>query len=152
MGFPGGRVLKNLPASAGDTWEMGSIPGSRRSLGVENGNPLQYSCLENSIDRGAWQATVHGVTESWTCQVASVMSNSLQPCGPWPTRLLCLWDFSRQEYWSGLPFPPSGDLSDWPRDQTHISYISSIGNRFFTTSTTWKPQRVGHDWANDTHP
>ena len=62
-GFPGGRVVKNLPANAGDTREMGSIPGSRRSPGVENGNPLQYSCLENSMDRGAWQTTVPGVAE-----------------------------------------------------------------------------------------
>ena len=44
--------------------EMGSVPGSGRSPGEGNGNPLQYSCLENSTDRGAWQATVHGVTES----------------------------------------------------------------------------------------
>ena len=53
---------KNPPANAGD---MGSIPGSGRSSGEGNGNPLQYSCLENSTDRGAWWATVHGVTKSW---------------------------------------------------------------------------------------
>ena len=58
MGFPGGSVVKNPPASAGDT---GSIPGSGRSPGEGNGNPLQYFCLENPKDRGAWQATVHGV-------------------------------------------------------------------------------------------
>ena len=58
-GFPGGSGGKES-ANAGDT---GSIPGSRRSPGEENGNPLQYSCLENSMDRGAWQATDHGVTE-----------------------------------------------------------------------------------------
>ena len=51
------------PANAGDA---GSIPGSGRSPGVRNGNPLQYSCLENSMDRGAWQAAVYGVTESQT--------------------------------------------------------------------------------------
>ena len=51
-------VVKNLPASAGD---VGSIPGSGRSPGEGNGKPLQYSCLENLMDRGAWQATVHGV-------------------------------------------------------------------------------------------
>ena len=62
-GFPGGTVVKNLPANTGDTRDAGSIPGSGRSPGVENGNLLQYSCLENSIDRGAWQAIVHGVTE-----------------------------------------------------------------------------------------
>ena len=62
-GFPGGVVVKNLLANAGDTRDAGSIPGSGRSPGVENGNLLQYSCLENSIDRGAWQAIVHGVTK-----------------------------------------------------------------------------------------
>ena len=55
-------VVKNLPASAGDA---GSIPGSGRSPGGGNGNPLQYSCLENSVDRGDWQASVHGVAKSW---------------------------------------------------------------------------------------
>ena len=59
-------VLKNLPADAGNIRDMGSIPGSGRSPGGGHGNPLQYSCLENPMDRGAWQATVYGVTESWT--------------------------------------------------------------------------------------
>ena len=62
-GFKDGSVVKNLPANAGDT---GSIPGSGRSPGGGHGNPLQYSCLENPMDRGAGQATVHGVTESQT--------------------------------------------------------------------------------------
>ena len=62
LSFPGDPVVKNLPANAGDT---GSIPGSERSPGVGNGNPLQYSCLENLIDRGAWPTTVHGVTKIW---------------------------------------------------------------------------------------
>ena len=61
QGFPGGSVVKNLPTNAGD---MGSIPGSGRSPGGRNGNPLQYACLENPMDRGAWEATVHGVPES----------------------------------------------------------------------------------------
>ena len=59
-GFLGGSVVKNLPANAG---YLGSIPGSGRSLGGGNGNPFQYSCLENPMDRGAWRATVHGVTK-----------------------------------------------------------------------------------------
>ena len=54
-------MVKNLPASAGD---MGSIPGSGRSPGGGNDNPLQYSCLENSMERGAWRVTAHGVTKS----------------------------------------------------------------------------------------
>ena len=53
---------KNAPANAGDAKEVGLIPGSCRFLG----NPLQYSCPENSMDRGAWWATVHGITKSWT--------------------------------------------------------------------------------------
>ena len=57
----GGSVVKNLPTNAGDT---GSILGMQRFPGGGNGNPLQCSCLENPMDRGAWQATVHGVTES----------------------------------------------------------------------------------------
>ena len=59
-------VVKNLPANAGDTRDAGSIPGSGRSPGGGYGNPLQCSCLENPMDRGAWQATVHGVTKSQT--------------------------------------------------------------------------------------
>ena len=64
MDFPGGAVVKNLPANAGDSGDMGSIPGSGRFHGEGNGNPLEYSCLGNSMDRGTWQTTVHGVTKS----------------------------------------------------------------------------------------
>ena len=56
-------MVKNSPANAGDARDVGLIPGLRRSPGVGNGKPLQYSCLENPMDRGAWQATVHGVTK-----------------------------------------------------------------------------------------
>ena len=59
-------MIKNSPANAGDTRDVGSIPGSGRSPGEENGNPLQYSCLENPVDRGASWATVHGVAKRWT--------------------------------------------------------------------------------------
>ena len=64
--FSHGTVVKNLPANAGDTRDVGSIPGSGRSPGEGNDSPLQYSCLGNSMDRGAWRATVHGVAKSWT--------------------------------------------------------------------------------------
>ena len=57
-------VVKNLPANAGDVRDTSSIPGLGRSPGGGNGNPLQYSCLGNPIDRGAWQATVHRVAKS----------------------------------------------------------------------------------------
>ena len=59
-GFPGDSVVKNPPANAGD---MGSVPELGKSSGEGNGNPLQNSCLGNLIDRGAWWATVHGVTK-----------------------------------------------------------------------------------------
>ena len=62
-GFPGSSVVKNPPANAGD---VGSVLGLGRSPGEGNGNPLQYSCLENSKDGGAWWAAVHGVPKSWT--------------------------------------------------------------------------------------
>ena len=63
LGFPGGSHSKATTCDAGD---LGSIPGSLRSPGEGNGNPLEYSCLENPMDRGAWRATVHGVAKSWT--------------------------------------------------------------------------------------
>ena len=68
MGFPGGTVVKNPSTNIGDreAGDMVSIPGSGRSPGVGNDNPCQYSCLGNTMDRGAWQATVHGIAESQT--------------------------------------------------------------------------------------
>ena len=65
-GFPSGAVVKNPPAKAGDTVDVGSIPGSGRSPGKGNGNPLQYSSLASSMDRGDWWATAHWVTKSQT--------------------------------------------------------------------------------------
>ena len=65
-GFLGGSVIKNLPANAREARDAGSIPGLGRSPGEGHGNPLQYSCLENPMDRGAWWATVHGVAKSRT--------------------------------------------------------------------------------------
>ena len=61
MGFPSGSVVTNLPAKVGD---LGSVSRSGRSPGDGNDNPLQYSCLQNPTDRGAWQVTVHGVTKN----------------------------------------------------------------------------------------
>ena len=67
-------VVKNLPANAGDT---GSIPGLGRSSGEGNGNPLQYSCLGNPMDRGAWRATAHGVAKSRTRRSTHTQHQSL---------------------------------------------------------------------------
>ena len=66
QGFPDGASGKEPLANAGDIRDVGSIPGSGRSPGEGHGNPLQYSCLENPMDRGAWQAIVHRVAKSWT--------------------------------------------------------------------------------------
>ena len=65
-GFPGGAGVKNLSANAGDVRDVDLIPGPGRSPGEGNVTPPQYSSLENSMDRGAWWATVHGATKSWT--------------------------------------------------------------------------------------
>ena len=59
-------VVKNLTANAGDIRDEGSIPGSGRSPGEGQGNPLQYSCPENPMDRGTWRAAVHSISKSWT--------------------------------------------------------------------------------------
>ena len=63
-GYPGGTSVENPPANAGDARDASLIPGSGRSPGGGHGSPLQYSSLENPMDRGTWQATVHGVKES----------------------------------------------------------------------------------------
>ena len=63
--FPVALEIKNLPANAGDIRDVGLTSGWRKSPGEGNGNPLQYSCLDNPMDRGVWRATVHGVTKSW---------------------------------------------------------------------------------------
>ena len=140
MSFLGGSVVKNPPANAED---VGSIPESGRSPGRGNGNPLQYSCLENPMDRWAWQATVHWVTKSWTQLKQLSISSTTYAYKSTTNRqssitfkllpkilykwivfvqlLSCVWlcatpwtighqahlsmGFSRQEYWSGLPFP-----------------------------------------------
>ena len=66
MGFRSGSVVKNLPANAEVAGDLGSVPGLERCPGGGNGNPLQFSCMENPMDRGAWWATVHGVIKSQT--------------------------------------------------------------------------------------
>ena len=68
-------MVKNPPASAGDVRDLGSITGSGRSPGGGRGNPLQYSCLENPMDREAWQATIHRIAQSWT-QLKQLSTNN----------------------------------------------------------------------------
>ena len=78
-GFPGGTVAKNLPATAWDERDTVSIPRLGRFPGVGNGNPLLYSCLENSMDRGAWRATVHGIPESGLATTEQLSAHIAQP-------------------------------------------------------------------------
>ena len=65
-GFPGGSVVKILVSNSGVAGDVSSMPGPGTSRKVGHGNPLQYSCLENSMDRAAWQTKVQGVTKSWS--------------------------------------------------------------------------------------
>ena len=101
-GFPGGSGVKNLPVNEGDTGDLGLIPASGRSPGGQHGNPLQCSCLENLMDRGAWWATGHRVAKSQTCAHAhkhklnlwdavlngtGALTGSCQKHAPWLRRL-----------------------------------------------------------------
>jgi len=74
LGFPCSSNSKEFACNAGD---LGSIPGSGRSSGEGNGNPLQYSCLENPMDRGAWRATIHGVAKSQTMQQQTISKTDM---------------------------------------------------------------------------
>ena len=127
-------MVRNLPADAGDVRDVGSIPAWGRSPGGGLGNPFQFSCLENPMDRGAWRAMVHNLAKGRTQLKRLRRNNSnnnessavcLEACGIGPRVLSCVrlfvtpWTvapvplsmgFPRQEYWSGLPFPPSGNL------------------------------------------
>ena len=97
-GFPGSSGVKNPPANEGDT---GSIPGWGRSPRKGNGNPLQYSCLENSMDRGAWWATAHGVTQSqtWLKQLGTLGAHTFTKWKweSFPSKTLLIMRFSPQE-------------------------------------------------------
>ena len=84
LGFPGAPVVKNLPANAGDVRDTGLIPGSGRSPRGGHGNPLQYSCLWNPMNRGAWQATVHRVSELDATEAAKHVGTQKFICHPDP--------------------------------------------------------------------
>ena len=83
-GFPGGSDFKASASNAGD---LGSIPGSGRSPGEGNGNPLQYSCLENPMDGGAWWATVHGVAKSRTRLTKRLNETKTKDLTKWPVHV-----------------------------------------------------------------
>ena len=142
-------VVKNPPANAGDTRDMGPISGSGRFPGVGNGNPLQYSCLGHPMDWGAWGATVHRVAENQT-----QLKQSKQACA-----ILRFW---RQNHFPALWDPIDCSLpgssargilqarilewvaisssrgSSWPRDQTHVPCVSCIGRQVLYHWGTWE--------------
>ena len=104
LDFPGATVVKNLPASPRDARDMGSIPVLGRSPERSHGNSLQYSCLENAIERGSWQSTVHGIAKNltWLKQLSTHIDQpyhhlgcgltlDLQPPELWKNKLLLFW-------------------------------------------------------------
>ena len=101
-GFPSCASVKNLPANAGDTRDMGLIPESGRSPGEGHGNPSQYSCLENPMDRGAWQGTVHGAAKSRT-RVKQLSTRAQTACV--------------LKYTVGMPVCPQNSQGRWAENQ-----------------------------------
>ena len=107
---------KEPASSAGDLRDVGSVPWLGRSPGGGHGNPLQYSCQENPMDRGVWWATVHRFPRSQTC-VKQLSTHALTVACQAPLSM----GFPRQEYWNVLLFPPPGQCSP-PRDRTYLSF------------------------------
>ena len=123
----GGAMVKNPPANAGDTRDEGSIPGWGRSPGGGHGNLFQYSCLENPMDRGVWQAIVHGVTKSrtWLKRNIVLLCITFNTTGVW-RMTLPLWP---EKDWPGhmctfYLSPPHKGSSNW----TQI-WLGSLAHR-----------------------
>ena len=147
-GFPCGSVVKNLPANAGD---VGSIPGSGRYPGVGSGNPLQYSCLENSMDRGAWWTVVHGVpwlsasTHAHTCALTRGMPPSplfavfLCPAYCWPPNL-----WYRLTFLTKPPFVSWSEAPDLPPSPSVLSF--TILGFLKTDYHCWKWLNLDDPW------
>ena len=135
-------AVKNSCAKAGDVTEAGSIPESGRSPEEGNGNPLQYSCLKNPMDRGTWQAAIHGTTKSWTWlkqlttappfYVMKVKSFSRVRVFATPGIVAHRIFQARVLEWVAISF---SRVSSWPRDQT---WVSQIAGRGFTSEPPGK--------------
>ena len=139
--------------------DLDSIPGLGRSPGGGHGNPFQYSCWKNPMDRGGWRATVHRVTKSWTqlkllsTHTYTAQGNSilffivcaksfesyLSLCDPIDYSPPCFSDHgilqARVLEWIAMP---SRKGSFWPRDRAHVSVTPALACGFFTTTTTWE--------------
>ena len=137
MGFPHVLVVKNLPANAENAGDVSSIPGSGRSPGEENGNPFQYSCLGNPMDRGAWWAAAHMVAKSRT--QLSMLHSCISPvlvtqlCPPLCDPMDCTLPGSSVPWipqerileWVAIP---ASRVSSQPRNRTPVSTV----DRFLT--------------------
>ena len=138
QGLPWWLRGKESSCNAGDARDVGLLPGSGRFSAGSHGNPFQYSCPENPMDRGAWPATVHGITESDMMKATEhVVSDSWEAHGRQPARLLCPWDYPRQKHCSQLPFQSSWDLLN-PRAKS-TSLASILVGEFFTRVSPGKP-------------
>ena len=130
MGFPGGSAVKNLPAV--QEMQAMRVPSTAQEDPPEEGNPLQHSCLENPMDRGAWWTRVHGIIKSQFSSV-QLLSRVQLFATPWtiPHQAPLSMGFSRQEYRSGLPCPLQGifptqrsnpGLLHWQADSLPLSH------------------------------
>ena len=137
-GFVGGSVVKNPPANAGDVWDTGLIPGSGRSPGIGNGNPLQCSCLENSTDRGAWLAAVHGITKHCAERCTALRSRSELPgvlaVAGWRKMLQLSWDLTNRKHQASVTVGLSVFLT-W--------LVMSYSSKMFLS---WGNVCRGHQW------
>ena len=131
-------MVKNLPDSAGD---MGSMPGLGRFLKGGNGNPLQCSCLENPTDRGIWEVAIGAYVLS--CFSPACLFATLRTIAHQASLSV---GFSSQEYWSGLPCPPPGELPN-PGIQPLSPASPMLAGRFFTTRVTWQIHEVTKNWT-----
>ena len=139
------QVVENQPANAGDVRDTGSIPGWGRSPGEGHDNPLQYSYLENPMDRGAWRVTVHRlhrVGQNWNdlARMHHLPRHVRLFATPYAVAHQAPWSmgFSRQEYRNGLPFPSPGDFPD-----PGIEPASpALAGGFSTTEPPGKPKNT----------
>ena len=140
-GFPGGLVVKNQPANAGDLRDVGSISGFGGSPREGNGNPLQYSCQENSKDRGAWWVTVHGVTKSWPWLKRLGTSKHWSGCLQDFQGLFCVLEVEMGDLWVRV----SKGLTWKHRHHTCVMVSQWVGHDLATEHTCTHT----HPWAFD---
>jgi len=147
VSFPGGT--SGTPANAGDIRDVGSIPGPGRSPGEGHGNPLQYSCPGNPTDRGAWWATVHGVTKRVGQDLATKRQRQMTIIQPQKGRKL--WCFDMNEPWRYAKWNKPVTKGQVPCDSTSVSFQeqphSKAGSRMVVSRSWRKGERKVVQWA-----